>query len=518
MARTSRVQCIMQRTIGDRIFLCALCVLLVSVGIVLAQEDDSRGPGRTQQQKIAALTTWLRANGVRMDSIAIGQSALKPASSANEDARSSEGEAAAAGQEEEDDGMLGVFSTRLLLKGDEVLHVPFEVMLSEAAMDESELSHVLARAGTSLSLTDQMALFLLYEDQQRDSFWRTYLDLLPSSISTPLFYSDEELEVFEGSVLTDFVAARKAQADAAYEKAIAPLVADHEDDFDRAISRHEWYWALSVLWSRCFSMHINGMDQGALVPLADMMNSAPVHLEEEHQQVEVKRDRNGLTLVAKKTIEAGEEILVPYKKEKQRSNAEILFDYGYVQEDNPFKSMLVVVPEMEALSEKRKRLFQELLLASREVTHVRLEAGKPPIELMWLAQIVHMTEGEVARELRSLKGKNGKKPRAHGYANKGIVLESRVNAFALDTAKEWLTRAIDELHEIEERKHQSRIFHRIRAAVAGAAQRVLEDERESLKHAFKEILDQLWITSENEEQPLSPDERKRFADMDMIVV
>ena len=53
------------------------------------------------------------------------------------------------------------------------------------------------------------------------------------------------------------------------------VMQDNRDEFPVCFSLEKFTWALSVLWSRCFTVNIDGEEQGALVPLGDMMNSAP---------------------------------------------------------------------------------------------------------------------------------------------------------------------------------------------------------------------------------------------------
>lgn len=35
----------------------------------------------------------------------------------------------------------------------------------------------------------------------------------------------------------------------------------------------EWFWSLSMLWSRAFSVKVNDIPMGSLVPFADMFNA-----------------------------------------------------------------------------------------------------------------------------------------------------------------------------------------------------------------------------------------------------
>lgn len=47
----------------------------------------------------------------------------------------------------------------------------------------------------------QLALFLLNEKSNRDAPWRQYIDQLPETLSSPAFWTDEELQSIRGTQL-----------------------------------------------------------------------------------------------------------------------------------------------------------------------------------------------------------------------------------------------------------------------------------------------------------------------------
>ena len=51
---------------------------------------------------------------------------------------------------------------------------------------------------------------------------------------------------------------------------------------------HDWLWALSILWSRAFSVQLEGEVLGSLVPVADMFNAFDPHEGQEQVRAAIK--------------------------------------------------------------------------------------------------------------------------------------------------------------------------------------------------------------------------------------
>ena len=112
------------------------------------------------------------------------------------------------------------------------------------------------------------ALFLLYcRLQGEQSYWRPYIDVLPRTINTPLFWRDDELEQLRGTTLygtsrpvvdrcriereltRESVAEHTRQRKATVLKSYRDLVSKvlESEEFDEySVSLDDWMWALSV--------------------------------------------------------------------------------------------------------------------------------------------------------------------------------------------------------------------------------------------------------------------------------
>lgn len=59
---------------------------------------------------------------------------------------------------------------------------------------------------------DGLILALMYENSLPDSKWRPYLDLLPTQLNTPLFWSDEDLSYLKGTSLENRIGTERTIA------------------------------------------------------------------------------------------------------------------------------------------------------------------------------------------------------------------------------------------------------------------------------------------------------------------
>jgi SET domain-containing protein 6 len=76
-----------------------------------------------------------------------------------------------------------------------------------------------------------LILVMLYEHLQGEaSQWKPYLDILPQSFETPIFWSEDELKELEGTSLTKEKIGKK-ESDQMLRTRILPIVTKHPDVF-----------------------------------------------------------------------------------------------------------------------------------------------------------------------------------------------------------------------------------------------------------------------------------------------
>lgn len=100
------------------------------------------------------------------------------------------------------------------------------------------------------------------------------------------------------------------------------------------VTLDEWQWALSVIWSRAFSLGNKG---GALIPLADMFNMAsPADEAKLTPLAQDKLENGGVGFYAATDISKGSQIFVQYGGGNPLPNAQLLLDYGFIFDTSPY--------------------------------------------------------------------------------------------------------------------------------------------------------------------------------------
>ncbi|CAB3255785.1 unnamed protein product [Arctia plantaginis] len=99
---------------------------------------------------------------------------------------------------------LGLKATKDFKEGALILTVPSKVMLTENNAKESELASFINVDPLLQNMPNiTLALFLLLEKNNPDSFWKPYIDILPEKYSTILYFNTEELLELKPSPVFD---------------------------------------------------------------------------------------------------------------------------------------------------------------------------------------------------------------------------------------------------------------------------------------------------------------------------
>ncbi|CEJ92847.1 hypothetical protein VHEMI08474 [[Torrubiella] hemipterigena] len=187
-----------------------------------------------------------------------------------------------------------------------------------------------------------LILILIYEHLSPSSAWKPYLDVLPTSFNTPMFWDAAELQHLQASATVGKIG--KAQAERMFSKLIIPAVranpkvfagAEKYSDDDLIALAHRMG---STIMAYAFDLEnedneddeedgwVEDRDGKALmgmVPMADMMNA------DAEFNAHVHHGDDTLTVTSLRTIRAGEQILNYYGP---HPNSELLRRYGYVSD------------------------------------------------------------------------------------------------------------------------------------------------------------------------------------------
>ncbi|KAG8366384.1 hypothetical protein BUALT_Bualt17G0074100 [Buddleja alternifolia] len=243
---------------------------------------------------------------------------------------------------------LGLVATRDVSRNDVVLEVPKKFWINPDAVAASEIGSVCSGLKPWLSV----ALFLLWEKfKGEESKWRYYMDVLPESTNSTIYWSEEELVEIQGTQLLSTTLGVKEYVQSEFLKVEEEIILPNKKLFPFPITLDDFFWAFGILRSRAFSRLRN--QNLVIIPFADLINhSAKVTTEDHAQEV---RGAAGLfswdylfQLRSPLSLKAGEQVFIQYDLNK--SNADMALDYGFI-ESNPDRDAFTLTLEISESDE-----------------------------------------------------------------------------------------------------------------------------------------------------------------------
>ncbi|OAY59454.1 ribulose-1,5 bisphosphate carboxylase/oxygenase large subunit N-methyltransferase, chloroplastic isoform X1 [Manihot esculenta] len=222
---------------------------------------------------------------------------------------------------------LGLIAERDIAKNEVVLEIPKKLWINPDAVAASDIGSVCSGLKPWVSV----ALFLIREKLKEDSTWRPYLDILPESTNSTIYWSEEELAELQGSQLLRTTLGAKEFLQREFLKVEEEVLVPHKELFPSPVTLDDFMWAFGILRSRAFS-RLRGQNL-VLIPLADLINHSP-DITTEDYAYEIKGgglfSRDILfSLRSPISVKAGEQVLIQYDLNK--SNAELALDYGFIE-------------------------------------------------------------------------------------------------------------------------------------------------------------------------------------------
>lgn len=218
----------------------------------------------------------------------------------------------------------GVHMINRVANNRQILYVPKHFLITVEMGKETDIGRKIIEADLDLSAMKHcfLCVFTLVDRLNEDSFYQPYYRILPQSFDNmPIFWTDEELALLEGSYMLKQVADRKKNIMADYEDIcrVAP-------EFTQ-FTLEEFTWARMMVASRNFGVDIDGIKTDALVPYADMLN----HLRPRQTRWTYDQSQDGFTISSLQELKAGDQVFDSYGK---KCNSRFLLNYGFAVDDN----------------------------------------------------------------------------------------------------------------------------------------------------------------------------------------
>eukprot|EP01119_Soliformovum_irregulare_P017693 TRINITY_DN5296_c0_g1_i1.p1 TRINITY_DN5296_c0_g1~~TRINITY_DN5296_c0_g1_i1.p1 ORF type:complete len:431 (-),score=143.67 TRINITY_DN5296_c0_g1_i1:9-1301(-) len=292
----------------------------------------------------------------------------------------------------------GVRAKSYISKGDVLVEIPPTCLIAPPGLidEENEIPQILPISkhlkshdpplSNWLSLVIKL-MYMLTHSKEIPEF-APYLNILPSTFSTPLHFDPDEMKLLEGTSLHSLLTAENLAV--VYAEKVVPIIESSKGLIDKSVCDYAVFArAASIVPSRGFH-GING-DGPYLVPVADVFNHAI------DNSTVLSIEDGTFKMMAERDIARGEEI---YNTYGNLSNAQLLHTYGFILEDNMNDNVVIDAMLMERCADEEDipNFHQRIeWLISRGTISEGFVISKEemmPKELIDAAQVLLMEEAE----------------------------------------------------------------------------------------------------------------------------
>ncbi|XP_026728696.1 histone-lysine N-methyltransferase setd3 [Trichoplusia ni] len=380
---------------------------------------------------------------------------------------------------------LGLKAKKDFKEGSLILTIPSKVMLTEKSAKESELATFISVDPLLQNMPNiTLALFLLLEKNNPESFWKPYIDILPEKYSTILYFTLEELAELKPSPV--FESALKLYRSIARQYAYfynkihtmdLPVLKKLQDIF----TFDNYRWAVSTVMTRQNNIQLADADVTAFIPLWDMCNH-------EHGKIttDFNKELDRGECFALRDFKPNEQIFIFYGA---RPNADLFLHNGFVYPQNKHDSLSLSlgVSSSDPLRETKLSLLTKLGLAG--VTHYSLYQGDLPIsaELLAFIRIFNMNQEELTKWSEQGLPSDLVSSEASSAAAVGVDIDRRAYTYLLTRCKLLATSYRRSEEGVEETLHRKNIklLKQCEVQILEGAMKYLEETLSKLPAADK---------------------------------
>uniref|UniRef100_T2M9D8 N-lysine methyltransferase SETD6 n=1 Tax=Hydra vulgaris TaxID=6087 RepID=T2M9D8_HYDVU len=240
----------------------------------------------------------------------------------------------------------GMLATEDIKKGEVLFTVPRQLLLNQntATLKNrlNEFEKWLDTHGKSLNDSSgwlPLLITLMWEFNQKDSFWASYLLLVPeiSEFGHPLFWKEEEYNLeFQGMPLLNDIIVDRENIETEYAEFVLLFLRRNKDLFGSLENYSLEFFKRMVAFVMAYSF-TEDEESPSMVPMADILNH------HSNNNAHLVFHKSNLQMISIRRIKKGEEVFNTFGK---LGNTELLQMYGYVEiPSNQYDSLLLPVKD-----------------------------------------------------------------------------------------------------------------------------------------------------------------------------
>ena len=281
---------------------------------------------------------------------------------------------------------LGLKVTRDINEGEQVIRIPQKAMMSVDTAKASSIGTLIEKDPLLQTMANVvLAVHLLIERNSPASIWEPYINTLPHSYTTVLYYSSHQFEQLRGSPAFEdalkqykFVARQYAYF---YRLFANTLLKDY-------LTYDEYRWAVSTVMTR--QNLVPGRDSGApvntLIPMWDLANHDNGVL-----STDFDPETPATVCLAHREFKAGEQFTIFYGV---RANCDLLIHNGFVFPDSQTDCLTVKlgVAKTDPLAALRLKLLEKLKIQNTTKFYVNRTEEPLDSKLVAFLRVLQMDQ------------------------------------------------------------------------------------------------------------------------------
>ncbi|GAM17363.1 hypothetical protein SAMD00019534_005380 [Acytostelium subglobosum LB1] len=227
----------------------------------------------------------------------------------------------------------GLVTAKKVEENECVISVPRRFLINVQVARQHEVLGKIFEDFSGLNDDTILFLFVIYEKENPNSFWRPFFDTLPSYFPTSIHFTPTELLELEGTNLFAETIHVKEHLQSIRDMLFPELSEQYPTIFPESLfSWENFLWARSLFDSRAIQLKIDGKIMNCLVPMADMVNH---HVTAQISQRHFDQEADAFKMISCCSIGPSAQIYLHYGA---LQNWELSLYYGFVIPNNSYES------------------------------------------------------------------------------------------------------------------------------------------------------------------------------------